>query len=167
VTFALDANGILQVRAKDLDTGKENKIEIKGSSGLAKDEVERMRREAESHAAEDHRRVELISARNEADSAIYSVEKVLKEHADKISAKDKDMVQVAINRLRDKMKEEDTAAIKRATEELAQAAQGLAAAVQGGGPRPGAAGAAPSGDGAGKEKGGKDDVIDAEFEVKG
>src|SRR5258708_4146808 len=80
VTFSLDKNGILQVKAKDLGTGKENKIEIKGSSGLSSEEVERMRREAESHADEDRKKVELINARNEADQLIFQLEKEMKTH---------------------------------------------------------------------------------------
>src|SRR5205085_8123272 len=92
VTFDIDANGILHVTAKDKDTGKEAHIEIKGSSGLDPAEVERMRKEAEAHASEDKQKVELIEARNHADQAVFQVEKLLKEHGDKLSQQDKDAI---------------------------------------------------------------------------
>src|SRR5207245_10334602 len=95
VTCWLDANGILNVKAKDLGTGKENKIEIKGSSGLDPSEVERMRKEAESHAGETKKRVELINARNEAEHHVYQIEKLLKEHGEKVSAGDKSAIEAA------------------------------------------------------------------------
>jgi molecular chaperone DnaK len=163
VTFALDTNGVLTVSAKDKDTGKEANIKIQGSSGLSKDEVDRMRRDAEEHASETKQKVELITARNEADQTIYQIEKVLNEAGDKISAGDKGAVQSAIERTRQAMSKDDVQAIKQATSDLHVAAQSLAQYVQqgaGGGPQ-------PSGDGqTGGAKGGKDDVIDAEFEVK-
>jgi molecular chaperone DnaK len=96
VTFSLDKNGVLEVRAKDLDTGKEANIKIEGSSGLDPKEVERMRKEAEAHASEDKRKVELITARNEADAIIYEVEKILKEHESKIGSSEKEAVRSAI-----------------------------------------------------------------------
>jgi molecular chaperone DnaK len=162
VTFSLDKNGILEVRAKDLGTGKENKIEIKGSSGLDTAEVERMRKEAEAHAEEDRKRVELITARNEADHLIFQIEKQLKENADKIGEQDKAPIQAAIEKLRQTMSRDDAAEIKRAQGELMQAAQAMAAHLQGVGTgRPGPDGSQPGGEGKGK-----DDVIDAEFEVK-
>jgi molecular chaperone DnaK len=170
VTFSLDTNGILQVKAKDLDTGKEAKIEIKGSSGLSADEVERMRKDAEAHAAEDKRKVEVIEARNQADALIFQIEKQLKDHADKIGENEKTAVQQAIARTREKMAGDDAQAIKQATSDLMAASQGLAQFMQGG-PRPGGAGGPggfTGGDGSsGPAKGkDKDDVIDAEFEVK-
>jgi molecular chaperone DnaK len=161
VTFSLDTNGILTVTAKDKDTGKEANIKIQGSSGLSKDEVERMRRDAEEHAADTKAKVELITARNEADQTIYQIEKVLKEAGEKISAGDKSAVQSAIERTKEAMGKEDVQAIKQATSDLRVAAQGLAQYVQ-----QGAGGPQPSGDGSTGGKGGKDDVIDAEFEVK-
>jgi molecular chaperone DnaK len=160
VTFSLDKNGILEVKAKDLDTGKEAKIEIKGSSGLDPKEVERMRKEAEAHAEEDRRRVELINARNEGDHLIFQLEKQLKEAGDKLSDRDKAPIQAAIEKLRQAMSGDDTAAIKRAQGELMQAAQAMAAHVQRG---PSPDGSSTAGGGEGK---GKDDVIDAEYEVK-
>ena len=164
VTFDIDANGILNVSAKDKDTGKEAHIEIKGSSGLDPAEVERMRKEAEAHAAEDKRKVELIEARNHADQAVFQVEKLLKEHGDKLGQRDKDAIQSAVEKTKLAMSGDDVQAIKQATSDLAVAAQALAAHVQGGGPGGGYQGGGPSPDGG--AKGGKDDVIDAEYEVK-
>jgi molecular chaperone DnaK len=162
VAFALDANGVLKVSARDHDTGKEAKIEIKGSSGLDQTEVKRMQEEAERHAAEDKRKVEVITARNEADHTIYQIEKVLKEAGDKVSASDKSAIQAAIERTKQAASQDDPQAIKQATSDLKAASAALAQHVQqpGGGP-------SPAGDGQpGEQKGGKDDVIDAEFEVK-
>ena len=172
VTFDIDTNGVLHVSAKDKDTGKEAHIEIKGSSGLDPAEVERMRKEAEAHAAEDKKKVELIEARNQADQAVFQIEKSLREHGDKLQAADKEAVQAAIDKTREAMRGEDVQAIRQSTSDLAMAAQALAAHVQGGGPRPGGEGfqgGGPSsgGDGrGGPSSGGKDDVIDAEYEVK-
>src|SRR5262245_23299594 len=100
-TFSLDRNGVLTVRAKDKDTGKEAHIEIKGSSGLNQSEVEKMRKEAESHADEDKRKLEVINARNEADQHLFAVEKVLREHGDKVGAGEKQAVQSAVDRVKD------------------------------------------------------------------
>jgi molecular chaperone DnaK len=163
VTFSLDKNGILQVTAKDLDTQKEAKIEIKGSSGLEQAEVERMRKEAEAHAAEDHRKVEVIEARNQADAVIFMIEKQLKELGDKIGANDRQAIQSAIERTKQAASGEDLQAIRQAVSDLQVAAQAMAQHMHrpsGEGPEPGAAG---GGSGGGK---GSDDVIDAEFEVK-
>ncbi len=166
VKFDIDRNGILSVTAKDKDTGKEARIEIKGSSGLDPHEVERMRKEAEAHAAEDKKKVELIEARNHADQAVFQIEKLLKEHGDKLGQQDKDAIQAAIETTKQAMSKEDVQAIKQATSDLAVASQALAAHVQGGGaPGGGYQGGGPSPDGGGA-KGGKDDVIDAEYEVK-
>jgi molecular chaperone DnaK len=159
VTFSLDKNGILEVKAKDKDTGKEARIEIKGSSGLDPHEVERMRKEAEAHAAEDRKKVELIEARNQTDQAVFHIEKLLKEHESQVSAADKTAIQSAVEKARQAMSGEDVQAIRQANSDLHAAAQGLAQFAQrqaGGGPTP------SSDDGAK----GKDDVIDAEFEVK-
>jgi molecular chaperone DnaK len=161
VTFKLDTNGILEVRARDKDTGKEARIEIRGSSGLDPAEVERMRKEAEAHAAEDHRKVELITARNEAEHLIFQIEKQLKEAGDKISDRDKAPIQAAIENVRQALSRDDAAAIRRAQNDLMQAAQAMAAHVQRG---PSPDGSSQAG-GGGQDKG-KDDVIDAEFEVK-
>jgi molecular chaperone DnaK len=163
VTFSLDKNGILQVKAKDLGTGKENKIEIKGSSGLSSEEVERMRREAESHAEEDRKKIEVINARNEADHLIFQIEKEMKAHGDKMPDADKTAINSAVERAKQAMSGDDAAKIKHATGELMQVAQGLAKYAAGGQP---GGGPGPQQAPGGDDKGGKDDVIDAEFEVK-
>src|SRR5262245_16791576 len=162
VTFSLDHNGVLHVVAKDLGTGKENKVEIKGSSGLDPGEVEKMRREAESHASETKKKVELINARNEAEHHVYGIEKALKENADKISAGDRSAVEAAINHVKEVAKGDDTAAIKRAVEELNHASQAMTEHLDKQGPGPD--GSDRGGGGAAGGKG--EDVQDAEFEVK-
>ena len=127
VAFDIDANGILSVSAKDLGTGKEQKITITASSGLSKDEVERMRRDAESHADEDKHRREEVEQRNEADASVYRSEKMLKDNADKISADDKSKIETAINGVKEALKGSDTAAIKTASEKLNEAWQAVSA----------------------------------------
>ncbi|MSR32180.1 MAG: molecular chaperone DnaK [Gemmataceae bacterium] len=172
VTFALDTNGILKVNAKDTGTGKEAKVEIKGSSGLSPSEVERMKKESESHADEDKKRLELITARNEADNVAFQIEKQLKEHGDKLSEADKSAIQAAVTKTKDAMKGEDVQAIRQATSDLVAGAQALAQHLKGqaggqgpGGPQGQAGGQGGSDQAKDKGKGG-DDVIDAEFEVK-
>src|SRR5271170_63953 len=118
VTFDIDANGILHVAAKDLGTGKEQKISITASSGLSKDEVEKMRKDAEAHADEDKNRLEEIQTRNEADNSVYRTEKLLKENADKLSADDKGKLESAASAVKDALKGSDAAAIKSASEKL-------------------------------------------------
>ncbi len=168
VTFDIDHNGILNVSAKDLGTGKEQKIRIESSSGLSQSDVEQMRRDAESHAEEDKRKRELIEARNHADQVIYQIEKSLKEHGDKLAESDKAPITSAINNLKEKVKGDDAAAIKAGIEQLSQASHAMAqhlykqASTAGAG---GEAGPAPGGP-TPSEPGKKDDVIDAEFEVK-
>ena len=155
----------MKVSAKDKDTGKESNIEIKGSSGLSPQEVERMRKDAEAHAADNKKKIEVITARNEAEHTIFQIDKTLKEHADKIDAGAKSAIEAAIERTRQAMKGDDAQAIKQATSDLKVAAQGLAEYVAGqGGPSGHSHG--PQAGPAGDAKGGKDDVIDAEFEVK-
>jgi molecular chaperone DnaK len=166
VTFALDKNGVLQVKARDKDTGKEAKIEIKGSSGLDPREVERMRKEAESHADDDRRKLELITARDEADRAIYSVEKILKENEAKINPADKSAIQSAVERTKQAASREDVQAIKQAISDLHVAAQALAHYAQGGGSAGPEGQGGSGGPGSGGGRKGPDDVIDAEFEVK-
>jgi molecular chaperone DnaK len=177
VSFDIDANGILHVSAKDLGTGKEKKIRIESSSGLSSAEVEKMRREAEAHADEDKRRRELIDARNKADQMVWQMEKLMKDQGDKLSENDKAPLQTAIDKVKDAAKGDDPAAIERAIGELEQASHAMAqhlysrgqggpgggAGGMGGGPRGGGPSGGPSSDGHGQ---GKDDVIDAEFEVK-
>src|SRR5256884_8612351 len=123
VTFDFDANGILHVSAKDLGTGKEQKITITASSGLSKDEVEKMRKDAEAHAEEDRKQREAIEVRNEADNAVYRSEKMLKDSADKISGDDKAKIEKAINDVKDALKGNDAAAIQSASEKLNEAWQ--------------------------------------------
>ena len=170
VTFDIDANGILNVSAKDLGTGKEQKITITASSGLSKEEVERMRKDAEAHAADDEKRKEEVEARNRADSLAFQVEKTLKESGDKIAADKKAPVEKALADLKEALKGNDTAAIKakeealmKAMEPVAQEMYAHAQAAQGAaGAQPGAE--APHAEPPKNDAGGKkDDVIDADF----
>ena len=169
VTFDIDANGILNVSAKDLGTGKEQKITISASSGLSKDEVEKMRKDAESHADEDKKRREEIEARNEADNTVYRSEKLLKENGEKLSGDNKGKIEKAIAEVKEALKGTDTAALKSATERLNEAWQGVSAelykaAQEKRGPQAGGEPGAGPGPQAEAEPGGKgkDDVIDAE-----
>src|SRR5213075_3074904 len=127
VTFDIDANGILHVSAKDLGTGKEQKITITASSGLSKDEIEKMRKDAEEHAEDDRKQREEIEARNEADNNVYRSEKMLKDSADKISEDDKSKIEEAIKETKDALKGSDAAAIKAASEKLNEAWQAVSA----------------------------------------
>jgi molecular chaperone DnaK len=126
-TFDIDANGMLHVNAKDLGTGKEQKITITASSGLNKDEIERMRKDAEAHAEEDRQRREEIELRNDADNAVYRSEKMLKDNADKIPGNEKTKVEAAINEVKEAIKGSDTAAIRAASEKLNEAWQTISA----------------------------------------
>src|SRR5881296_1952753 len=173
VTFDIDANGILHVSAKDLGTGKEQKISITGSAGLSKDEVEKMQREAEAHAEEDKKAKEAIEIKNNADMLAYHSEKQLKELGDKISGDKKKQVEDAIAAVRDAINRNDTDAMKRSYDDLQNKFQEVSAdlykqASAQAGPRPGpqpGPEAQPGGgaeEGAGKREG---DVVDAEFEV--
>jgi molecular chaperone DnaK len=169
VTFDIDANGILHVSAKDLGTGKEQKITITASSGLAKDEIERMRKDAELHAEEDRRRREEIETRNEADNAVYRSEKMLKDNADKIPSSDKSRIEAAIQEVREALKGDNPSAIKTASEKLNEVWQSVSAELY-----KSAAGRAKSdktqagakehGDSGASREGGTDDgpIIDAE-----
>jgi molecular chaperone DnaK len=169
VTFDIDANGILHVSAKDLGTGKEQKISITGSSGLSKEEVEKMQREAEAHAEEDKKAKEAIEIKNNADMLAYQSEKQLKELGDKISGDKKKQVEDAIAAVRDAINRNDADAMKRTYDELQNKFQEISAdlykqASAQAGPQPGPETGAPPGaeQGAGKREG---DVVDAEFEV--
>ena len=126
VSFDIDANGIVNVRAKDVATGKEQKITISGSSGLNKEDVDRMVKDAEAHAAEDKTRRELIDARNQADSLSYSVEKTVNENRDRIPATDVERIESAISALREAAKADDLGAISRASDELQKASHAMA-----------------------------------------
>jgi len=127
VTFDIDANGILHVSAKDLGTGKEQKITITASSGLTKEEVERMRKDAELHAEEDRKAREEVELRNEADNAVYRSEKMLRENKDKISAGDREKIERAIGEVKDALKGSDIAALRSASEKLNEAWQAVSA----------------------------------------
>jgi molecular chaperone DnaK len=167
VEFALDANGILNVSATDKATGKSQKIEIKGSSGLSKEEVERMRREAEMNAASDKAKRELVDVRNQAEQLIYGTRKGLEEHGGKISPEARSNIESAINQLESAVKGDSKPAIETAVKQLEQASMELGKAVYeakaaGGGGASGAQGAGTGSTAASK----KDDVIDAEYEVK-
>src|SRR5204863_1052468 len=118
VKFDIDANGILNVTAKDLGTGKEANVKIQQSSGLSKDEIEKMRRDAESHADEDKEKFELATARNHAENLSWQIEKTMKEHADKLTEADKQPLQAAVEKTREVAKGTDVAAIKSAVENL-------------------------------------------------
>ncbi|ACZ42656.1 chaperone protein DnaK [Thermobaculum terrenum ATCC BAA-798] len=165
VTFDIDANGILNVSAKDLATGREQKVTITASSGLSKEEVERLVREAEQHRAEDQRRKELVEARNIADSLIYQTEKVLREHGDRINESLKSDIQRKIEDLRQAMAGEDIGRIRTATDELARASQQIGAQMYGQqatgtyGPEPGG----QQGPQGGQGKGPDDGTIEGEF----
>ncbi|MFZ9747141.1 MAG: molecular chaperone DnaK [Opitutaceae bacterium] len=170
VTFDIDANGILHVSAKDLGTGKDQKITIQGSSGLSKEEVEKMTKDAELHAAEDRKRKEAVEARNQLDSSIYQLEKTLKEAGDKVSAELKGKADAALTEAKKDLESNDPERMKAALEKLAAVGGELyatapAAAGAAGAPPPGGdATEAPKGPAAKKpEK--KADVVDADFEV--
>src|SRR5579885_330746 len=169
VTFDIDANGILNVSAKDKATSREQSIKITGTGTLDKREVERLVKEAEAHATEDQQRRESAEVKNRGDSLAYQTERMLKEVGDKVSADERGKVEAALAELKQATKTDDTERIKRATEALQQASYklgeemykrttaGAAAAGAGAGAAPGG-GAQPGG-----SEGGGDDVIDAEF----
>lgn len=172
VTFDIDANGILHVGAKDLGTGREQKITITASSGLSQDEIERMRKDADAHAEEDKQKREEVETRNEADNAVYRSEKMLKENGDKLPAGEKEKIETAMKAVKDALSGTDVAAIKAASEKLNEAwqaasaelyksAQGQPGAAPGGEPQ--ASGGEPKSD-SGEKKSAKDEgpIIDAE-----
>jgi molecular chaperone DnaK len=140
VAFDIDANGIVSVSAKDMATGKEQKITISGSSGLDKKDVERMVKEAESHASEDHARRELIDARNQADSLAYQVEKTVSENRDKAAAGDVSRIESAIAETRKAAQGDDLAAIRSAMDALQKASHSLAEQLYKGAPGAGSGG---------------------------
>jgi len=169
VTFDIDANGILHVSAKDKGTGKENKITIKANSGLSEAEIQQMVKDAELNAAEDHKKLELVQARNQGDAMVHSVRKSIGEHGDKLEAGEKDKIEAAIKELEEALKGDDKAAIEGKTEALMSASQKLGekmyADTQAAAQAAGAAGAAPGGAQASAPA--DDNVVDAEVkEVK-
>ena len=166
VTFDIDANGILNVTAKDRATNNEQKITITSSSGLSKDEVEKMAKDAEAHAADDRKQKETIEARNQADSLVYNVEKMLKEHRAKISDEDAKNVEEALDETKKAIADNSLDRINEAKDKLTNASHKLAEAMYKAGAQPGAEGAGapppPPGD-APKADDKKDNVVDAEF----
>jgi molecular chaperone DnaK len=170
VAFDIDANGILNVSAKDLGTGKQQSIEIKSSSGLSEQEIEKMTKDAESHAEEDKKKRQVVDLKNQADQLIYSTEKTLKEHGGKVAAETRSNIENAVNNLKEAVKGENGDAIKKAIENLGEASQELGKTLYEEAAKKQAASAptgkaAPPPEGEVKRKGG-DDVIDAEFEAK-
>ncbi|MDA1193969.1 MAG: molecular chaperone DnaK [Planctomycetota bacterium] len=166
VRFEIDANGILSVSAKDKGTGKEQKVRIESSSGLSKEEVERMRRVAEENAAEDQRQKALVEARNKADHAVYEIDKLLKEHGDKADNAVKSTIEARKSDLQQAVKGDDAAAIEKAMEELRSSAQEIAKQVYSQDPAAAAAAAGAAGGEPQTAAASKEDVIDADFEVK-
>ena len=168
VTFDIDANGILHVSAKDLGTGKEQKITITASSGLSKEEIEKMRKDAELHAEEDRAQKEQIETRNEADNTVYRTEKLLKDSGDKISGDDKAKIEKALAVVKEALKGSDVAAIKAASEQLSEASHSASAELYKAASEKAAAGQSstrPSpGEESAKAGGAKDEspIIDAE-----
>jgi molecular chaperone DnaK len=167
VSFDIDANGILNVSAKDKATGKEQKIVIKASSGLTEEEIKRMVRDAEAHAEEDRRFRELVETRNKADALVHAAEKSLQTLGDKAEAGERAKVEAAVSDLRAALKGDDRNVIEKKAEALAQVSAALVQRAQtAGAGGPGEAGATGAGESAGAQAGaaGRDNVVDAEFE---
>ena len=163
VTFDIDANGILHVSAKDKGTGKENKITIKANTGLSEDEIQQMVKDAELNAAEDHKKVELVQARNQGDAMAHSVKKSLAEYGDKLDAGEKDKIEAAIKDLEEAIKGDDKEAIEGKTNALMEASQKLGEKIYADQSAAAGAAEAPAGNAAAAD----DDVVDAEVkEVK-
>ena len=167
VTFDIDANGIVNVSAKDLGTGTEQHITITSSTNMSKEDVDKAVRDAEQFAAEDAKRKEEVDTRNEADQMVYQTEKILEEMGDKLDAGDKSNIQSQVDKVKDALKGTDTQAIKNATEELKKAFYAASEKLYGqaggqAGPGPDMGGA---GFGGGQAQGGPDNVVDADFEV--
>jgi molecular chaperone DnaK len=172
VTFDIDANGILHVSAKDLGTGKDQKITIQGSSGLSKEEVEKMTKEAELNAEEDRKRKEAVEAKNQLDSTIYQIEKTLKDAGDKLPSDKKSKIESAVAEAKKDLESNDAARMKAATEKLSALGAELYAEAQKAGAAAGGAaeatpdaGAEASSGGSSKKTEKKADVVDADFEV--
>ena len=171
VAFDIDANGIVHVSAKDLGTGKEQKITIQSDSGMSKDDIDRMVKEAQAHEAEDKKQKETVEIRNRADSTVYQAEKAIKDLGDKVDKAKADEVQAAADKVKEALKGTDNDAIKKATEELEKPLYEMSAAAyqQAGGPEA-AAGAGAAGGAGASDAGAKsedDNVVDAEYtEVK-
>ncbi|RBM14943.1 molecular chaperone DnaK [Streptomyces sp. PT12] len=166
VTFDIDANGIMHVSAKDLGTGKEQRMTVTGGSALPKDDIERMMRDAEQYADEDARRREAAETRNQAEQLVYTTENFLKENSEKVPGEVKTEVEAAVADLKEKLKGEDTAAIREASEKVAATSQKLGQAMYADAQAAQAAGGGQPGEGAGAtgtERAADDDVVDAEI----
>jgi molecular chaperone DnaK len=161
VTFDIDANGIVNVQAKDKATGKEQAIRIQASGGLSEGDIDRMVKDAESHAAEDKKRRELVEARNQGEALIHATEKSVKEHGDKVGDAEKTAITTATEALRTALAAEDVEAIQARTNDLMQASMKLGEAMYAASQAEGAAGGAANEPGA---AGPKDDVVDADFQ---
>ncbi|HHT9154022.1 MAG TPA: Hsp70 family protein, partial [Candidatus Hypogeohydataceae bacterium YC40] len=169
VSFDIDANGILNVNARDLGTGKEQRITIASSSGLSKDEVEKMQKEAERFSEEDKKTRELAEARNQADQLIYTTEKTLKEYGDKISQSDREAVIRALDRLKSLKDSDNLNELRKGLEELTAASHKLAQAMYEAASRARATESGPSTEPKtekAKKGKGEGEVIDADYEVK-
>jgi molecular chaperone DnaK len=169
VKFDIDANGILSVSAKDLGTGVEQTVKVEQSSGLSETEIEKMRKDAESHADEDKKKRALVEARNDAESRAYQLEKLIKQQGDKLQESDKQALESAIAKVREASKSDDVNRIKSAIGELEAASHAMSEALYktaaGAGTQAPGANGAPA-DGAAGSQPADDDAIDAEFEVK-
>ncbi|MFC5891041.1 Hsp70 family protein, partial [Kitasatospora aburaviensis] len=164
VTFDIDANGIMHVGAKDLGTGREQKMTVTGGSALPKDDIARMMREAEQHAEEDRLRKEAAETRNQAEQLVYSTEKVLADNPDKVPEDVKSEVEEALSELRETLKGEDTAAVRAATDRAAVVAQKIGAALYAQSSGGQASGAQAAGaEGGGPAGAGEEEVVDAEI----
>jgi len=166
VEFAIDANGILNVTATDKSTGKSQNIEIKGSTGLSEEEIEKMKQDAEAHAGEDKARRELIDIKNQADHLVYTTKKELEEHGDKVSAESRSNIESALSNLEEKLKGEDKDAIDAAMKQLNEALPELGKAVYEASAGQTAGGEAGEGAGATAEKSSDDEGIDAAYGVR-
>ncbi len=167
VKFDIDQNGILNVSAKDLGTGKEANVEINESSGLSEEEIQKMQADAELNAEEDRKQFELVTARNQGETMCYQMEKLIAEHKDKLQDSDKEPLEAAIKKVREANESDDVDAIKSAVSELEQASHALSKAMYENNDGAGEAGETPEAATAGATAGGSDDdAIDAEFEVK-
>jgi molecular chaperone DnaK len=170
VTFDIDSNGILNVSAKDKATNKEQRIRIESSSGLSKDEVERMRRDAEAHSSEDKERRELVELKNQVDHLVYETDKQLQQHGDKLSADDKQAIETARDELKQAAQGTDRAKLESALRDFQTKAQRLGEVLYKQSAEKGAAEGAGAAAGPGPkattgQKGG-DEPVDADFEVK-
>ncbi|WP_029010924.1 molecular chaperone DnaK [Azospirillum halopraeferens] len=164
VTFDIDANGIVNVGAKDKATGKEQQIRIQASGGLSDADIQKMVKDAEAHAEEDRKRREMVDARNHADALIHTTERTIKDGGDKIPAADKEAAEKAIAELKTAMEGEDAAAVKAKTDALAQVSMRLGEAMYKAGQGDGAAAGGAAGAAAGEARQGEPGVVDADFE---